>query len=279
MSKEPIRVSVFNRKGGCGKTTTCINLAAAYAEAHKKSKVLIIDCDSQSHVRAGLIDNVPEEERTGYTVVDVLNGICSFDDALMQAHIEKRRSLIPIPVYFVQTPITDGAFLNADGEPFGDVLDEKDAFCRMLAEKEEEFDLILFDLPPVLSNGLGLPGIYYSDFTLIPTILAKNDLDGLQTAFSELENVKDLLDTEVENLGVIANMYSSRATVQKDLGDELAEAIGKEFFEARINYTTTFQQASAMGEPVVYFAPMSPAAINYRTFEKEFEKRVKKARK
>lgn len=274
--KETVKLSIFQRKGGCAKTTTAINLAGAFVEAHKKSKVLIVDCDSQSHIRANLIDNVPEEERTEYTIVDVINKECSLKDAIMQAHITKRRNLVPVSVYFIQTPITDGAFTNKKGKDIGNDLSYKDAFCHIFKELEEEFDLIIFDLPPVLSNGLGVQGIYYSDYVILPTQLTKTDLDGLQTAYSEIENFKSLLDTDVINLGVLISIYNSKATVQNDLGEELSGALGDELFQTRIKQATVVQQASAMNEPVVFYAPGSPAAFNFRTFEKEFEKRLKK---
>ena len=244
-------ISIVNQKGGVGKTTTSINLAAYLA--HLGKKVLLVDLDPQSNATSGL--GVDKNLEQG--VYEVLIGPQSFHDvAIETAH----------PGFFLapSTGALAGAnveFVNLDRREFR-LLDSLQAV-------KDNYDYILIDNPPSLGL-LTLNGLTAADQILIPVQAEYFALEGLGQLTETIDLIKENLKPELDVLGVVLTMYDSRYRLANDVLRELYNYFPNKIFRSVIPRSVRLSEAPSHGKSILHYDPTSKAAKAYEKLAREF---------
>ena len=244
-------ISIVNQKGGVGKTTTSINLAAYLA--HLGKKVLLIDLDPQSNATSGL--GVDKNLERG--VYEVLTGPQSFHEVVIEtAH----------PGFYLapSTGALAGAnveFVNLDRREFR-LLDNLQAV-------KDNYDYILIDNPPSLGL-LTLNGLTAADQILIPVQAEYFALEGLGQLTETIDLIKENLKPELDVLGVVLTMYDSRYRLANDVLRELYNYFPNKIFRSVIPRSVRLSEAPSHGKSILHYDPTSKAAKAYEKLAREF---------
>jgi chromosome partitioning protein len=243
MYLRPMVISIMNQKGGCGKTTTVVNLAASLAQTGYR--VLVIDMDPQAHASLGLGVDLEEFRRSIYDLLVDPN--TTFGDVM---HSTKLDYLDVLPA----SMRLSGAQLELANLPRGEA-----SLKRALKRAERDYDFILIDCPPTL-NLLTLNALVYSKKVLIPIQTHYYALQGMKELFKTLEAVRKRFNSKLEVLGILATLYDKRVTIAAEMLDALRDHFKTQMFETVINNNVKFIEAPMVREPVVSYAPQSSAA-------------------
>lgn len=256
--KKPRIISVANQKGGVGKTTTAINLAAAMAE--QGLKVLVIDLDPQGNASTGL--GIPASARD-ITTYDLLVEKVDFDKAILQTKTDGL-SIIPAT--------TD--LSSADMELFSN--DNRSTLLKAaLHSKEIEgkgFDYILIDCPPSLSL-LTVNAMVASDSVLVPLQSEFFALEGLSQLMLTIREVRQTANQRLRIEGIVLTMFDQRNNLSQMVDEDAREHLGDLVFETRIPRNVRVSEAPSFAQPVLAYDTNSKGAIAYRNLAKEIRKR------
>lgn len=247
-------IAVLNQKGGVGKTTTAINVAAYLAKAGKR--VLLVDFDPQGNATSGLgIDKM----RLEAGVYDVLLNRVSADRVVVETEVPKL-SLLP----------TNASLASAEVE-----LVEKSSRESMLKNALQSFDhdVVIIDCPPALGL-LTINALTASDLLLIPVQAEYYALEGLGQLLEVFQTVKQNLNPHLEILGVVVTMFDSRTSLSTQVHDELKKHFGAKVFDAVIPRNIRLAEAPSHGKPIAEHDKWSKGARAYKQLTKEVLKRV-----
>ena len=253
-------VALANQKGGVGKSTTAINLAASLA--FQEQSVLLIDLDPQGNASSGLgIERADIE----VSVYDVLLKEAALEDAIEPTSV---RNLYVIPA----TIDLAGAEIELVS------LFSRETRLRVAIEEcEREFDVILIDCPPSLGL-LTVNALAAAGEVLIPIQCEYYALEGLSQLLRNVELVTANLNPNLEVGGVVLTMYDARTKLSKDVAAQVREYFGDVAYRTVIPRSVRLSEAPSYGEPIEAFDPMSRGAIAYRHLGKEFLKRHQTAK-
>jgi chromosome partitioning protein len=236
----PRRLAIFNHKGGTGKTTTSVSIAAGLAA--RGVRVLLVDTDSQGNVGVSL--NV-KAEKTLYHVL--VMGLRAADAAV---RVRPNLDLV------VSNETLAAAELYLAGRQNRDrILRER------LASTFEDYDIVLLDCSPSLSL-MNQNALVVADGILVPVACDFLSLVGVRQVIRTVKNVNALLHHPVQIYGVLPTFYDARARVCRDAIDALKEHFGERVM-APIRQTTRIKEAPAQGKTVFELAPESNAAEDY----------------
>ncbi len=247
-------ISVTNQKGGVGKTTTTINLAASLVEQGKK--VLMIDLDPQGNASTGLGVEVEDREFTTY---ELLVEDVELDDVIMPTSIEGL-SIIPATV----------DLSSADIEL---IANEKRSYLlhdalRQAGMEKYRFDYILIDCPPSL-NLLTVNAMVASHSVLIPLQSEFFALEGLSQLMLSIREVRHTANPDLRIEGVVLTMYDARNNLSQQVEMDARDNLGELVFKTIIPRNVRVSEAPSFAMPVTQYDSGSKGAIAYRSLAKE----------
>lgn len=254
-------IAIANQKGGVGKTTTAVNLAASLAMAGFRT--LLVDIDAQANATSGL--GIDPKSLTK-TIYEVLVNSLKANEAIMETKVP-RLFLLPSHINLVGAEIE-----------LIDVTDRERAMKRALTSLKASYDYILIDCPPSLSL-LTLNALSASDSVLIPVQCEYYALEGLGQLLNTINIVKKHLNPELDIEGVLLTMFDSRLRLSNQVVGEVQRYFDTKVFKTVIARNVRLSEAPSFGQPVVIYDPFSSGARNYLDLSKEVIVRNPKIKK
>jgi chromosome partitioning protein len=244
-------ISVVNQKGGVGKTTTAVNLAAALAEAGKF--VLLVDLDPQGNATSGLGLKNDQLDKGLYHAI---MGQESIHNVAFNTH---HAGLRVVPA----TPDLAGAnveLVQVEGREM--------KLSDILAEVSHAYDFVLIDCPPSLGI-LTVNGLVAADQILIPVQAEYYALEGLGQLLKTIELVRDNIKPNLSVLGAVLTMYDSRNRLSEEVFQELYKYFPNNIFRSVIPRTVRLAEAPSFGKSIFHYEPSGKAAKAYDRLSKE----------
>lgn len=260
--------SIYNNKGGSGKTTSLVSLAGIYADFFDK-KVLVIDTDSQRNATDALLSDIESLDNEGVpTLLDALKQ-GSFENCIQHAIFDKRNR---------HTGRVEGVYRIdvVPGDSYLETYDEEEdvnLLKRMVDEVREQYDIVLFDIHPGQA-GLTISTFIASDYILIPSSMKKHHIQGISKVTELLERLHSIgLAKDTSILGVYITMYTKINALQKYLYEQ---ADGDLFFKTKVRNTAILDEATFDSAPINSYKVTHPVVMEYEELAKEILNRAKK---
>ncbi len=252
---DPIVVALANQKGGVGKSTTAINLAASLA--FQDQRVLLIDLDPQGNASSGLgIDRASID----ISIYDVLLKESPLEDAVEPTSV---LNLFVVPA----TIDLAGAEIELVS-----MFSRETRLKSAIEEVASDYDVVLIDCPPSLGL-LTVNALTAADEVMIPIQCEYYALEGLSQLLRNVELVSSNLNTGLKVGGVVLTMFDGRTKLSKEVAEQVREYFGDVAYRTVIPRSVRLSEAPSYGEPIEAFDPMSRGAIAYRHLGKEFLQR------
>ncbi len=250
-------VSIFNQKGGVGKTTTAVNLAAGLGLAGKK--VLLVDVDPQGNTTSGFGIN-KQKTLSSY---EVLIGTASVDSAIIATEY-KYVSVLP----------SKSDLAGAEIELTE--LDRRESRLKTaLLPLRDKYDYIFIDCPPSLGL-ISINALNASDSVLVPIQCEFYAMEGLSQLMATVRQVKRSYNPMLELEGVVLTMYDGRLNLTQQVVGEIKKYFAKKLYSTVIPRTVRLSEAPSFGMPIQYFDKRSKGADAYNKLAKEFIKNNRK---
>lgn len=247
-------VAVVNQKGGVGKTTTAVNLAAALAGAGGRP-TLLVDADPQANSTRALGFELDPERSTIY---DGLHGVASLDELALSCESLPCLKLVPSTRDLVGIEIELVAQIGREYR-----------MKTLLATGEARFDHVLIDCPPSLGL-ITLNSLVAADAVMIPVQAEYLALEGMSQLMDTIEKVRESLNPGLLIDGVVMTMFDERTNLARQVVDEVREVFGERVFETLIPRNVRLGEAPSYGKPIFLYDVRSKGADAYFNLAKEF---------
>ena len=245
-------IAIANQKGGVGKTTTAINLAASLAVLEKK--VLIIDADPQANTTSGL--NFDPENSDHRTLYEILIGKLAAPDALVQTELEKLH-LIPSHINLV------GAEIELLDTP-----NRESVLSSALAPIKDDYDYIILDCSPSLGL-ITVNCLTAADSVMIPVQPEFFALEGLTKLLQTIRLVQQGVNPRLTIEGFVVTMFDGRTKMHNQVVAQLREHFKDMVFNTIIQRSIRLSEAPSYGKPIVLYDVMNNGTSNYLNLAKE----------
>ncbi len=249
-------ISFVNQKGGVGKTTSAVNIAAALGDNGKR--VLLVDADPQGNATSGV---GIRKKSVSYSIYDVIIGNCEAKDAVITT---KFKNLAVIPSHITLA----GAELELVD------ADRREARIKdALATISEDYDYMIIDCPPSLGL-LSINALTASTGVIIPMQCEYFALEGLTQLMLTIKLVKKHYNSTLEIVGILVTMYNGRLNLTLQVMDELKKYYADKLFKTVVVRNVKLSEAPSFGEPILYYDKHSKGCAAYEEIAKEISERL-----
>ena len=250
-------IAIANQKGGVGKTTTAINLAAALAS--KGLGTLLIDLDPQANSTMSFLD----AEQVGTSVYEALaEPTVHLDEVIRQVETLPSLSVAPSSISLAKIE--------------SKLMGEFDSYYRLKDELDRirgRHDYVVIDTPPTLGI-ITVNALVAASHVLIPIQSSYFALEGTDDLLETIDRVKIRANPELQILGALLTLYDKRTRLSRDIHEQVEQAFGDKLFETVITKSVRLEESPAYRESIFTFAPRSSGAFEYYKLSEEILSRV-----
>jgi len=251
-------LAIANQKGGVGKTTTALNLAASLAHSYKR--VLLVDLDPQGNATTG---SGFDKQELPSTVLEVLMNQADIEDVALHSEASKY-DLVP----------ANGHLSSAEVELINELMREQ-RLRHALMKIEHKYDYIIIDCPPSLSM-LSVNALVAATGVIIPVQCEFFSLEGISALVGTVEKIAKVANKKLGIEGIVQTMYDPRSMLTSDVEAELKEYFGDKVFRTSIPRNVRLAEAPSHGLPALVYDKNSKGAIAYMGLAGELIRRHKK---
>jgi chromosome partitioning protein len=244
-------IAVANQKGGVGKTTTAVNLAACLAAADQPT--LLVDCDSQANATAAIGFQKDPARRTLYNLLILSE---PFDKIAQKSQVE-HLDVVPADKNLAGAAVE---LVSAEGREY--------KLRGLLNNLREKYSFIVLDCPPALDL-LTLNALVAADAVLVPIQCEYLALEGVSELLDTLMRIRRTLNPSLEIEGILLTMYDERTTLSRQVATDLRSFFGTQIFQSIIPRNVRLAEAPSFGKPIIFYDLHSKGAEGYTQLAQE----------